>query len=563
MLRFFPYPVRYALYGEWRDSTCNFRGRNTCLVAAQAAAESTREIKKALSRVTAAQSGPGQASVDRGPARALAKLSHSNPHALWITAVTQVKAYPNIGQFIVEAGRYMTQLSNDVASFTLVDTLSDDTASRLNPNGTDVAQWLSSLATFVGDFNRRFGTMDLEPVLQFIINRLMRSESADLTILDHLIAIMCGVSQVENDAVSEYQLRAYAAGKKMVHEAFHTTFITIARPVEGPDMGVKSKGPPADIAKTTKKSLPRLVNALRDTELAMPIWIALAQTRQAAVDKMASAPIKAMATMQDTVHATFIQYGDLLAEQLTPEEHISLTPDLKTLVSDFGLEFPMAFQILRSRLNDELARVKEDGTVSIKAEGAETPNESQSQSQAASVEPTPSASPNAPSAELPPATENGGASIPAPAHPAKVIKPWYPAPLRPAMEQARDLLPAEANSSMGAPFFVIFWHLAMADIAFSPESYDKAIAHITALEKDVASWKNPGPDERDERARLKAKIDALKTEKEAQDASVAATRQRLSRESKRWFGSCKCLSKGHNVERVGADDSRSGEKPSA
>ena len=304
LLKYFPYLVRYALYGEWRDSTCRPMGRNPCPVAAHAAAESTRDIKKALSRVTAAQSAPGggqAAATDRGPARALAKLSHTNPHALWMTAVTQVKAYPNIGQFIVEAGRYMTQLSTDVAMFTLVDTLSDDTVSRLNPNGTDVAQWLASLATFVGDFNRRYASMDLEPVLQFIINRLMRSESADLTILDKLISIMSGVSQVENDAISEEQLQAYAAGKEMVREAFHSTIIAIAKPPEGVEIGAKAKEAPVDKAKSTKKSLPRLVNALRDTKLAMPIWIALAQTRQEAVDKMASAPIKAMAATQDTV----------------------------------------------------------------------------------------------------------------------------------------------------------------------------------------------------------------------------------------------------------------------
>jgi THO complex subunit 2 len=32
----------------------------------------------------------------------------------------------------------------DVATFTLVDTLSDDRISRLNANGTGVAQWLES-----------------------------------------------------------------------------------------------------------------------------------------------------------------------------------------------------------------------------------------------------------------------------------------------------------------------------------------------------------------------------------------------------------------------------------
>jgi THO complex subunit 2 len=150
VLRHLPYPVRYCLYGEWRDSTCKFGARGTDPVAAQAASECTREIKKALSRVTAASSAPGASAgsgaTDRGPARALAKLSHTNPCALWSTAVSQVRSYSNIGQYIVEAGRYMTQLSMDVATFTLVDVLSDDTQRRVTENGS-VAMWLESELT--------------------------------------------------------------------------------------------------------------------------------------------------------------------------------------------------------------------------------------------------------------------------------------------------------------------------------------------------------------------------------------------------------------------------------
>lgn len=148
VLKHLPYSIRYCLYGEWRDSTCNFKHRTSDPAASSAAAECTRDIKKALSRVTAASTAsvPGSSGpvTDRGPARALAKLSHSNPCALWTTAVTQVKAYTNIGQFIIEAGRYMTQLSMDVATFTLVDTLADDVISRLNSTGTGVAMWLES-----------------------------------------------------------------------------------------------------------------------------------------------------------------------------------------------------------------------------------------------------------------------------------------------------------------------------------------------------------------------------------------------------------------------------------
>ena len=141
-------------------------------------------------------------------------------------------------------------------------------------------------------------------MLQFVINRLMRSESADLNILERLITIMSGVAQIENDAISDDQLSAFATGREMVREAFHSTIITISRPAEG-EPGAKAKEAPFDKAKSTKKSLPRFVNSLRDTKLAMPIWIALAQTQQGAADKMASAPIKAMASMQDTARSSF------------------------------------------------------------------------------------------------------------------------------------------------------------------------------------------------------------------------------------------------------------------
>jgi hypothetical protein len=118
-----PYDIACTANGATRPADL---GHAVSTRPAHAAAECTREIKKALSRVTAASSAPalgaGAGATDRGPARALAKLSHTNPCALWTTAVQQVKSYSNIGQYIVEAGRYMTQLSMDVATFTLVDT---------------------------------------------------------------------------------------------------------------------------------------------------------------------------------------------------------------------------------------------------------------------------------------------------------------------------------------------------------------------------------------------------------------------------------------------------------
>lgn len=158
------------------------------------------------------------------------------------------------------------------------------------------------LATFVGDFNRRYTAMDLEPVLQFIINRLMRGQSADLTILQSLISIMSGETKIDNDAISNDQLKAYGAGREMIRESFNATNVAISKPhMPGDPAAQGAQAAPVDKTRPTKKSLARLISGLRDTGLDMPIWIALAQTRQGAVDKMVGAPIKAMSSMQDNV----------------------------------------------------------------------------------------------------------------------------------------------------------------------------------------------------------------------------------------------------------------------
>jgi THO complex subunit 2 len=143
LLKHFPYAVRFGLYGEFRDFTCGSTAK-ACPVARQAALDAARDVKRALTRVTAASSSAagGAPLQDRGPARALAKISHSNPVALWSIIVSQVKSYPNIGTSIVEAGRYLTQMSMDVAMFSLTDALTEEP--KLNDNGTDVVGWLMS-----------------------------------------------------------------------------------------------------------------------------------------------------------------------------------------------------------------------------------------------------------------------------------------------------------------------------------------------------------------------------------------------------------------------------------
>jgi THO complex subunit 2 len=198
----------------------------------------------------------------------------------------------------------------------------------------------ADLSAFVGDFNRRYQHMDLEPILQYMMNRLSRGQPADLSIFQSVISIMSGMPVINNDTVSAEQLKAFGAGPELVLEALNPTFAVAPSPLagasgSGPGGAGGGRGggggpggnaggtpapstglPPSEKKKSTKMSLPRLMAALKGTEMAVPLWIALAQTTQYAVDGMGNVPIKAMSILQDNVSgsggvARMLVVGDL------------------------------------------------------------------------------------------------------------------------------------------------------------------------------------------------------------------------------------------------------------
>lgn len=50
---------------------------------------------------------------------------------------------------------------------------------------------------------------------------------------------------------------------------------------------------------------------------------------------------------------------------MTADEHIGLTPDFSDLVNDFGLDYSMAFQLLRPKLNALMVRSKNQDKESV------------------------------------------------------------------------------------------------------------------------------------------------------------------------------------------------------
>lgn len=328
-----------SLFGEWRDSTTNARDRNNLPLAVHAATQAQRNAKAAMRRITAAAANsnvPPSQAAERGPARELAGIAHSNPLAFWTIANSQTMSYGsvgNIGEHMVEVGRYTNKLSKDIAVFCWVDTLGN--VSQLSSKAVDY------LATFVGLVNRRFN-FPLEPILNMVATQLKFTNMAAFTVLEKLMNGMTGEDTIEEFAISNEQLEAYAAGPEMLREAFFTSEIT-----NGERKALRSR----ELLNQVKQSGPRFVQALRSTGLALPILIGLAYTAAEAPFLDPEAPLAAIQSQRDYARNLFVRFCIYVSSVLTPHERISLIPTFTELSEEMGVEPQMAWMILRAKLS--------------------------------------------------------------------------------------------------------------------------------------------------------------------------------------------------------------------
>lgn len=273
LFRHLPYHTRFALYGDWRD-TCESKSRNTDPLASKAAREATEQTKHVLRRIVAKDDSAKSTDAEKATARSLASASFANPLSVLDRALQQVKTYSNLGEYIVEACRYLEPLAMDVAIFSTLDILS--TPNLAAPQGA-LNDPLTNVANFLGEYARRY-VVDLEPVFRFILNRLSTSSPTELVVLDRLVVIMAGLTPMEDNAVSNDQLKALSGGIELVKEAISATTIEVQKPVDPTEQGGVTKQVKIKKPKVIKHSLPRLLAYCRDEEFGLPIWIALAQT---------------------------------------------------------------------------------------------------------------------------------------------------------------------------------------------------------------------------------------------------------------------------------------------
>ncbi|TAQ86345.1 hypothetical protein B7494_g5324 [Chlorociboria aeruginascens] len=523
MLRFYPVSIRYSIYAEW------FEGQISRLPAMKAAFARTRlETLSTMKRISTTNV--------TAMARTLAKTAYASPGVVFNVALSQIEAYTNLTDVVVECAKYFTDLGYDVLVWSLMSSLGGKDRNR---NSAEFAllpsRWLLALSRFSGKVFRRYSIMNLSPIIQYVNNQLYRGNSTDLVILKELIAQMAGV--VPDTDFTDLQLVAMTGGELLRRQ----TLINLQ-----------------DKRYESTKTAKRLMKALTETKLAGQLLISIAQHRQAAIYSVADdeAHIKMLATMIDDTQLIFFQYLDLLRSNLSIEEFDSQVPDISQLMTDFGLNQSFAFMIGRASLvyqkskiappilngntkalppsaESSLTKINAEGDASMEVEGSKTPNNDQINRLLLS------------NGESTKDVQMDGlndirTSIPDTSPP----KDQSQELLEPIITTVQAVIPDQNWEILSAEFYVTFWMSTSGDIKIPDASYNAEISRLykeqADIMKDRTDMTRHGLAKKEEAKKALAETHgALLAEFQAEVDSFPHKKAQLLKRKHLWFGASK------------------------
>jgi len=527
MLRYYPLSVRYNIYAEW------FEGQTSRLPAIRVAFNRTRlETLSTMKRI----------SMNNIPAmaRSLAKSAYASPGVVFSVALGQIEAYTNLTEVVVECAKYFSDLGYDVLVWSLMSSLGGKQRNRNNSEFSLLpSRWLLALSRFAGKVFRRYSIMNPTPIIRYVNDQLFRGNSTDLVILKELIAQMAGV--VPDTDFTEAQLTAMTGGELLRKQ----TLIHLQ-----------------DKRYESTKTAKRLMRALIDTKLVGQLLLAIAQHRQSAIYSIADeeAHIKLLSTMIDDTQLILFQYLDLLRSNLEVEEFDRYVPGVPELLTEFGLEPPLAFMIGRASLASRIssvaspalngateavaalpepspAKIDTDDDVAMEGGTEVQANNDQGKASPLPENGTPAAKEDDVQAELketiPPPVTAAADSTSSPSDAFHEV-------IAPIIDTIRTLQPEDAWKAISPDFYVTFWTASLPDLSIPKDSYEKEILRIAeeqkVVMKDRSDMTRAGMARKEE---MKKSLDQTRTALTAEfGKQVGAFRQRRGRLLKRkaqWF----------------------------
>ncbi|CAB4067489.1 THOC2 [Lepeophtheirus salmonis] len=240
--------------------------------------------------------------------RQLGKLTHSSPGLLFDYILSQIQLYDNLIGPVVDALKYLTNLSFDVLGYSIIEALNNPDKDKSKHDGTK-----------------------LTGILQYVANQLKSKKSLDLLIMKEIVLKMSGIEAAEE--MTNEQIDAMAGGEILRSEAGSFSQV-----------------------KNTKKSSQRLKDALIDNNLAVPICLLMAQQRNCVVyHETEDSHLKLVGILFDQCQDTLVQFGTFLACNMSIDDYTRRLPRMHELLTQFHVNSDLAFFLARPMFNHKIS----------------------------------------------------------------------------------------------------------------------------------------------------------------------------------------------------------------
>ncbi|KAI5382680.1 THO complex subunit 2 isoform X2 [Lathyrus oleraceus] len=483
LMSLLPYEARYRLYGEWEKDDDRYP---MLLAARQTAKLDTRRILKRLAKENLKQLG-----------RMVAKLAHANPMTVLRTIVHQIEAYRDMITPVVDAFKYLTQLEYDILEYVVIERLALGGRDKLKDDGLNLSDWLQSLASFWGHLCKKYPSMELRGLFQYLVNQLKRGQGIELVLLQELIQQMANVQYTEN--LTEEQLDSMAGSETLKYQA--TSF------------GMTRNN------KALIKSTSRLRDALLpkdEPKLATPLLLLLAQHRSLVLVNADAPYIKMVSEQFDRCHGTLLQYVDFLGSAVTPGSNYAiLIPSLDDLVHLYHLDPEVAFLIYRP--------------VMRLFKSQRTPNVCWP------LDDRNAASDSSTNFESDPADHLGTMFLDTGSNKNPISWSYL-------LGTVKTMLPSKAWNSLSPDLYATFWGLTLYDLYVPKNRYEAEIAKLHASLKSLEEISDNSSSaitkRKKEKERIQESLDRLISELHKHEENVASVSRRLSYAKDKWLSSC-------------------------
>ncbi|MCO5571108.1 hypothetical protein L7F22_024840 [Adiantum nelumboides] len=478
-----PYEMRYRLYGEWEkdDETIPL-----LVSARQTAKLDTRRILKRLAKENLKQLG-----------RMVAKIAHANPMTVLRTIVHQIEAYKDMITPVVDAFKYLTQLEYDILEYVVIERLAQGGRDKLKEDGLNLSDWLQSLASFWGHLCKKYPSMELRGLFQYLVNKLKKGEGIELLVLQELIQQMANVEYTEN--VTEEQLEAMAGGETL---RLHTTSFGATK---------------------NNKALLKSTNRLRDAllpkdepKLAVPLLLLIAQHRSKVVIDADAPHIKMVSEQFDRCHGTLLQYVEFLTNAVTPATaYAQLIPSLDDLLHKYHIEPEVCFLLYRPILH--LFKPFKGASISWPMDTGKGSSQSSAIKENSALDS---------SSEL--SLELGANKKPV---------MWSE-----LLATVHSIFPSKAWNSLSPELYVTFWGLSLQDLFVPRKRYEAEIAKqhaaLKLLEENSDNSHAAITKRKKDKEKIQEVLDRLSSEMQKQEQHAKSVHQRLVKEKDSWLTLC-------------------------